>query len=411
MTNQVRKKRVSAVVVLSILSLLIGTLASVGVASASGGGSDPHRWQVVDTDETSPNIDSPNVFVMEDEDQIGFFGGLQEAPDFSGTTQPSANVFFNDIWIFDADDEEWSLLPVSGTKPSERAFSCAGYDEDSETLYVFGGATVANDFSAFNFFDDTWKFEFDTNTWTELTSTAGTAPSARAGSGCALVDDELFLFSGNQSTFQPTNDLWKFSLDTETWTEVQPSDGSTDPTRPADRSVSNMAPIPDEDQFIVSGGDSFSGGPTNPVTQEDVWVYPVSSDTWEELDTTNTPEIAHLHQAFSMTSGRFFMTQNGDAQGDETSETTCETPLQCVIVLTPTTDTFFYDIEKEKWIEKPNIGQNLPETRRSVMALLDDTMYLWGGYGWDGKNGANSVGKIPNEDTYKLELRDRFLDD
>ncbi len=379
-------------------------------------GGNPHIWSQIDTDGTSPIIDTANVFSIPNANKIGIFGGYQEAPDITGFTLPSMNVFFNDITLFDASTETWSVVPIAGQKPDERAFSCGVYHEPTNALYVFGGATFANDFGAFSgipfvFFDDTWKFDFTTNTWSDLSANAGTPPLQRAGSGCTLINDDIYLFSGTTAFFQPTNDLWKFNITSETWVLVEPSDGSTSTTRPVDRSLSNMAAIPGQDQFILAGGDSFVNGPNNPTTQEDIWIYTVSTNSWEQLDTKHKPSVARLHQAFAMTSSNFFLTQNGDAQGDLTPSDTCLPPLACFVTLTPTRDTFFYNIDKEKWKQKHNIGTNLPPTRRSMMAILGDTAYLFGGYNFDGANGNVSQGKIPNEDTYKLKLKKRFIED
>ena len=218
---------------------------------------NPHKWNQIDTGGTTPIIDTANVFSMPSENKIGIFGGYQEAPDITGSTLPSMNVFFNDVTLFDASTATWSVVSVSGAKPAERAFSCSVYHEPTNALYVFGGATFANDFGVFSqipfvFFNDTWKFDFAISTWTDLSANAGTPPSARAGSGCALIGNDIYLFSGNTEFFQPTNDLWNFDIISETWTLVQANDGSTDPNRPSDRTLSNMARIPGEDRFILS---------------------------------------------------------------------------------------------------------------------------------------------------------------
>ncbi len=67
-------------------------------------------------------------------------------------------------------------------------------------------------------------------------------------------------------------------------------------------------------------------------------------------------------------------------------------------------------IDKEEWKQKQNIGVNLPPTRRSMMAMLGDTAYLFGGYNFDGVSGNASQGKIPNKDTYKLKLKECFIE-
>lgn len=371
------------------------------------------RWELVAT-KNSPLRESASVFVIEDQNIIGVFGGYSEALDISGSTQPTESTFFNDIVLFHAPTQTWKTQPVAqGALPSPRTMSCTVYHESTNALYVFGGVNFTADFSSFTYYDDHWKFDFDTNTWTELL-TGLPSPSARASSGCALVDDAIYLFSGGGENFSIDNELWRYNIPNNDWTLLQTNE--LEPTsRPLGRTQSNFAKIPGENRLLVYGGDAFDRISDPPFlvakTQEDVWVYDIDTDTWESKAVHNRPATPRNHQAFTFTSNRYFLVQNGDAQGEKTVADTCQFPLQCLIPATPTNNTFVYDLVEEVWTFLPLVSANLPPTRRSMMGRLGDTIYLFGGYGWDGDSGYSSEGKIENENTWKLQIAPQYLSD
>ena len=361
----------------------------------------------------SPQRDTADLFVL-DEQTMGFFGGYSEALDISGTTEPSVNVFHNDILLFDAATESWTSLDVPGVKPPARAFGCTVYHEPTNALYTFGGTDFAADFSFFEYFGDQWRFDFDSHTWSDISVPSGPAPSARAAFGCDILGDSIYLFAGSSPGFQVDNELWRYDIFDGSWTLLQAADPS-DPGRPRGRAQAIFRRIPGKNQLLSYGGEAFDFIQVPPfvvaIPLDDVWIYDVDHDSWELLDGRNAPSVVREFQAFSMTSSRYFIVQNGDAQGDQTVDETCQPPLVCLIQATPTNDTFVYDLVKEKWKRLPAPARRLPPTKRSAMAKLGDALYLFGGYGWDGTNGVDSEGKIENDRTWKLELRRRFLDD
>ncbi|MGF1524457.1 MAG: kelch repeat-containing protein [Leptolyngbyaceae cyanobacterium] len=400
---------------LSIAGLLAVSMVPIYALETSFSASEEllYRWELVAT-ENSPQRESGSVFVMKDQDTIGVFGGYSEALDISGFTQPTESTFFNDIILFHAPTQTWKTQPAKrGPLPSPRTMSCTVYHESTNALYVFGGVSFAADFSSFTYYGDHWKFDFDENTWTALT-TMEPSPSARASSGCALVDDAIYLFSGGGENFSIDNELWRYDISSNAWTLLQ-ANASEATNRPPARTQSNFAKVPGENKLLVQGGDAFDRIPDPPFlvakTQEDVWVYDIETDTWESKAVHNKPALPHNHQAFAFISSRYFLVQNGDAQGAKTVADTCQFPLQCLIPAMPTNDTFVYDLVEERWSFLPLASASLPPTRRSMMGRLGDTIYLFGGYGWDGANGYSSEGKIGNENTWKLQIAPQYLED
>ncbi len=357
-----------------------------------------------------PPRDSANVFDIPGTNTFGVFGGYSEAVDISGTTAPTTNTFYDDLFIFDAVSDTWTRRS-SGEGPAPRGFSCAVYHRRSNSVLVFGGTQFAADFSAFAYFDDLWSFDLSTNEWTEI-QPSGSRPSPRAGFGCDIIGDDLYIFSGNGANFSTDNELWRYDILHQSWTLLQPNQDGFDPKRPIARTQMIFTRIPGRNKFLMIGGDAFVQIPEPPFlvaeTQEDVWIYRAHRNDWRKLRARNTPVPARNHRAAAMISPRLLLVQNGDAQGDATLEDTCPPPLSCLIRATPTNDTFVYDIRRERWTQVRLGPGSAPPTRRSTMRLVDKTLYLLGGSGWDGDN---AVGKIANPYTWMLDLDDTLQRD
>ena len=360
-------------------------------------------WSLAQTQGFHPSSrDSASVFEIPGTDTFGIFGGFSEALDISGSTAPTTNRFFNDLFIFDASDQTWAQLS-SGVGPSPRGFTCAVYHEITDSIVVFGGTRFAADFSSFTYLNDLWQFDLSTQQWSEIL-TAGPRPSARAGFGCGIIGDELYVFSGNGANFSTDNELWRYDIIAQSWTLLQ-ADAADNPYQPVARTQMIFERIPGRNEFLMSGGDAFVLLPEPPfldaVTQNDVWIYDADSNQWTELDSGNAPRPVRNLQAAEMISERFLLVQSGDAQGDLTVDETCPAPMFCLLPASPTSATFLYDLYREKWTEIEFRFGSVPPTRRSTMQRLGNSVYLFGGYGWDGEN---TVGKIANPYTWELKL-------
>jgi hypothetical protein len=57
-----------------------------------------------------------------------------------------------------------SSLAADSTGPTERYGSAMAYDESNGRLILFGGAEWDDDI----FYDDTWAYNYSSNTWMEL---------------------------------------------------------------------------------------------------------------------------------------------------------------------------------------------------------------------------------------------------
>ena len=74
----------------------------------------------------------------------------------------------NGTWIFDSANGQWGEREPTIAPKSREAFGFA-FDPVNEKAVLFGGTEGAN-----VFYNDTWSYDYDTNTWVELEQTIHT---------------------------------------------------------------------------------------------------------------------------------------------------------------------------------------------------------------------------------------------
>jgi hypothetical protein len=145
------------------------------------------------------------------------------------------------------------------------------YDSESDRIILFGGATGATRETA-SILNDTWAYDYNTNTWTEMAK----GPEDHLGYRMAYdsESDRSILFGGMvYPRIKLLNDTWAYDFNTDTWTEMQPS------TSPPVRNYHAMAYDTQADRVILFGGsDSRDKG------IPDTWAYDFNTNTWQELE-------------------------------------------------------------------------------------------------------------------------------
>ncbi|MEW5849773.1 MAG: kelch repeat-containing protein [Myxococcota bacterium] len=186
----------------------------------------------------------------------------------------------NDVWAFNVDDDTWEeLSDGTGTAPDEREDFGLWLDAENERLVLFGGnatCSFGNDVR-----NDMWQFDLLTNTWSALTPN-GTPPRARQAFGFDVMGRKAYLFGGAFGFFDPTlNDTWEFDLDTDTWTQV-----AVTGTRPQRRFRGNLVADIARNQLMIFGGHDFGASGDQPDAPEfeddrnDVWILPLDNPQW-----------------------------------------------------------------------------------------------------------------------------------
>ena len=77
-------------------------------------------------------------------------------------------------------------------------------------------------------YGDVWRYDTGANTWTELNPTcpaapAPCAPGARLGMAGEMNDGKIYIFGGIDANFATLGDTWRFDVQTKTWTQLTPT--------------------------------------------------------------------------------------------------------------------------------------------------------------------------------------------
>ena len=211
------------------------------------------------------------------------FGG--ESTDF---TEYSPTIY-GDTWVFNSTG--WHELRTLGA-PSPRTDFAMTYDAASTEVVLFGGGVRSSTTGLWSLFHDTWTFRG--GQWTNITATAGIAPSGRVRAG--LVYDPVIgaaLLVGGAGTGDPGisyegvtctlsfPDEWTFAAGR--WSELSPSGDVPPPGTGSlwfDTGTSTVYYYESADNLTASGGgcDPLAG---------DVWSY--ASGVWQLVISGSAP--------------------------------------------------------------------------------------------------------------------------
>lgn len=170
-----------------------------------------------------------------------------------------------DTWEFFANRLGISLISefctpwvqvTPGTAPSARAGYSMVYvpvhSGHGGYVLLFGGKGAGNQYQS-----DTW--EYSGGSWTNITSTAGSPPSARSEAGIAYdsVDNYVVLFGGEGKN-GPQNDTWEFNPATAQWSSLF-SNGSTNRFAGPKGLFSPLMTMDSEDGAVILNGGATGG--------------------------------------------------------------------------------------------------------------------------------------------------------
>ncbi len=187
----------------------------------------------------------------------------------------SQTTFVDELWAFYPDCDAWELVAATG--PGPRGRHVAAYDAARERMIVYGGRYRDGTSGNYTNLDDTWAFDFATDTWTEL---ATEGPGGRAMSVGVVGGDQFVIYGGNLSedggSYDSQKDAWSLDLSTNTWTELSPGSG------PGKR-IFHAATVSSDGgtMYVYGGGDD--GAFTGPFFG-DLWAMDLNDPSWTELD-------------------------------------------------------------------------------------------------------------------------------
>jgi Galactose oxidase, central domain len=186
----------------------------------------------------------------------------------------------NETWLFDPGNRTWNALhpPVS---PIERGDQMLVYDDRADVFILFGGWYEFPN-QTYIRLSDTWTFSLTTMKWTERHPLR--SPSARSDPQTAYdpVADVTLLLGGYDGSGY-LGDVWAYSLANDTWVR------RSSPSQPSPRADGRMVYVPDQDRFILFGGNDYNGPNFTFHHLSDTWSYRWRDNAWKQLATPVAP--------------------------------------------------------------------------------------------------------------------------
>lgn len=120
-------------------------------------------------------------------------------------------------WSLSLFDLQWRKLPDG---PSPRVAHSQAVSNDGLSVFVFGGrAGISMSEAPLN---DLWRFDLERDKWTECVSVQGDPPSPRSFHKMVCVGSSLFVFGGCSAEGRLA-DLHRYDIDGNTWHPLGPS--------------------------------------------------------------------------------------------------------------------------------------------------------------------------------------------
>ena len=185
----------------------------------------------------------------------------------------------NETWAYDTNTDTWTELAPG---PSEHLGHRMAYDSESDKIILFGGFNFNEPYA---FFDDTWAYDYETNTWTEMhpaTRPEGTNFQAFAYDA---ESDRVLMWGSVDFDYNYLTDIWAYDYNTDTWTRMPPSVGPS----PAGRDFTAMAYDAESDRAILFSGVIYSNDKRDMKRREETWAYDYNTNTWELMAPERNP--------------------------------------------------------------------------------------------------------------------------
>ncbi|MHA2313581.1 MAG: Kelch repeat-containing protein, partial [Candidatus Thorarchaeota archaeon] len=206
---------------------------------------------------------------------------------FGGGIKP-VGVEFDDTWSFDYNTNTWTNMSPA-TNPPMSNFHAMAYHSGADRVILFGGHVSGSGTSWLNH-NETWTYDFNTNTWED--KNPAVAPPAMCGAMEYDSESDLIILAGGWPDGGLSSDslaeTWTYNLTSNTWTNV------TTVAQPPARGWTEMTYDSDSDLIVIFGGFEIEPEPWKILT--DTWTYDVNTNTWTEISTVGpqiTGELAY----------------------------------------------------------------------------------------------------------------------
>ncbi|EFA83421.1 hypothetical protein PPL_03567 [Heterostelium album PN500] len=212
---------------------------------------DTNLWNNLEIVGNAPKLTEHSAVVWRD-NMILFGGSTGSVPQYS-----------NSVYSFNFNTKIITHHTTTGNGPTARSAHSAICYEDS--MYIFGG------WDGYESNNDIYKLDLKTNVWSQIKSE--NAPSKRRAHSSVIYKNNIYIFGGFDTSKKPEtfNILYKFSLENETWSEVE-CFGDI----PRGRSRASMVEFNDK-LFLIGGWDRID-------YFQELHEFNIATSQWKKLD-------------------------------------------------------------------------------------------------------------------------------
>jgi N-acetylneuraminic acid mutarotase len=253
----------------------------------------------------------------------------------------------NDTWSYDFASNTWTNR-TAAIAPGDRIDSYMAYDSAANRIVLFGGETSTG------FLNDTWSYDFGTNTWTNVSTAIAPDQWLQPGMAYDSAADRSVVFA---DVWQPAYliDVWSYDLTTDIWTNIGPG------TKPLARAWHAMVYDSRADQTVVFGGACL--GNVTGVLSNETLVYDFNTSVWMNMSPVKAPSArANLSMAYDSAADRIVLFGGLTAAWDILN------------------DTWSYDLATNTWT---NVSPTISPAARAWGAMVYDSaadrIVLFGG--------------------------------
>ncbi|MFQ5820207.1 MAG: Kelch repeat-containing protein [Candidatus Heimdallarchaeota archaeon] len=223
-----------------------------------------NTWTNLSPATTPPARAMPRMAYDAESDRIILFGGM------------IWNAFpFNDTWAYDFNSNTWTNMNPP-TMPVGRRQHAMAYDAESDRVILFGGNDENTDRppTEQGNHQDTWAYDYNSNTWTNMDPTEKPFPRICPAMAYNAEVDRFILFGGMRNPqvgdTSEDDDTWAYDFNTNTWMAMN---SVNHPSRLEDPTMAYDA---ESNRIILYGGILTSeawGARPRTAFKTETWVY------------------------------------------------------------------------------------------------------------------------------------------
>lgn len=189
---------------------------------------------------------------------------------YGGANEDTFNV--PETWAYDYNTNTWQQMAPG---PEHHLGGSLAYDAESDRIILFGGYRVVTDTA----FDDTWAYDFNSNTWTEMKPSASPPAWNYDPIAYDAESDRVILFGVNYHNKDAS--VWAYDYNTNTWQQMPSGPGKN----PGYLESASMTYDTQSDRIILYGGAVSMGE----LALDKTWAYDYNTNTWTEMEPVMNP--------------------------------------------------------------------------------------------------------------------------